>query len=141
MKWRKISLTKNQLQELNKAEKQIQNSILLKRIQCIKLKHEDWKNNDLAKLFNVTHETISHWIAAYSKGGINELLKWNYKGKISTLSLKQQEILKKQNKKKPFDTAKEAKAFIEKKFGLNFHLHHVQKLLKKNFVYHTKKQN
>ena len=42
------------------------------------------------------------------------------------------EQLKKRDKETPFDTAKEAKAYIKKEFGIDFHLHWVQKLLKKN---------
>lgn len=51
------------------------------------------------------------------------------------LSLEQVEILKSRNKEKPFETAKECKHFIEKEFGIEYHLHSVQKLLKKNFTY------
>jgi len=48
------------------------------------------------------------------------------------------EEIRQKNREKPFDTAKEAKAYIQEKYGLSFHLHYIQKLVKKNFIFHTK---
>jgi len=141
MKWIKINLTKEDLKQLNATEATIQKTQLLKRIQCIKLKNKGWKHKDLADFFNVCIETISNWIISYRDNGLEGLLDWNNNGRQSAMTKEQQNILKKHNEKKPFDTAKEAQSFIEKKFGFKFHLHYVQKLLKKNFDFHTKKQN
>ena len=77
----------------------------------------------------------------YFKWWINGLLEWNCKGKISQLTEAHKEQLKSRHEQQPFDTAKEAKTYIEDKFGMSFHLHWIQKLLKKNFDFHTKKQD
>ncbi len=69
------------------------------------------------------------------------MIEWEYKGKQSKLTEKHIEQLKKRHEEKPFDTAKEAKDFMKKELGIDFHLHWVQKLLKKNFNCHTKKQH
>jgi transposase len=139
MEWTKISLSEADLKEIENAEGQIQKFQLLKRLQCIKLKHEGWKHRKLAKFFSITIETVSHWLKAYSQGGINDLLQWSYKGRVSIINLEQQEILKRRNNDKPFNTAKEAQNFIKENFDIDFHLHWVQKLLKKNFSFHSKK--
>jgi transposase len=138
--WRKIKLSKKDLKEIENAEKQVQKPQLLKRLQCLKLKNEGWKHEKLSVFFGVSMNTISSWIKAYKEGGIKELLKWNYKGKVSILTLEDKEKIIARNKEKPFNTAKEAKDYIEKHFGITFHLHWVQKLLKKNFDFHTKRQ-
>lgn len=129
---RKIALSPKELEELNEAEKKITDARLLKRIQCIKLKNEGKKHKEIGKFLNRTIDTISLWIKTYKEEGTSGLLKWECKGRISKLSKEGHEKLKERDKEKPFDTAKEAKQYIDKEFGINFHVHWVQKILKKN---------
>jgi len=75
------------------------------------------------------------------KGSLHYLtgiVKGKFPYSVSILTLADQEKIKARNKEKPFDAAKEAKQYIEEEFGVKFHLHWVQKLLKKNFDCHTK---
>ena len=141
MEWYKIQLSDGELKDIENEEQIVSKTQLLKRLQTIKLKSQKWKNQDLSKFFWVCPDTITNWIKAYKQDGINWLLNWEYKWKISQLTEANKEQLKSQHKDKPFDTAKEAKAYIKKEFGMTFHLHWVQKLLKKNFDFHTKKQD
>lgn len=138
MEWRKIRLTKDELKEIKNAELQVDSPQLLKRLQCIKLKNKQWKHQDIAQFLNIHLVTVSTWIKIYKEKGIKELLQWKYKGKVSLLTIEQQEELKTKNKEKPFIAAKEVVQYIKKHFQIDFHLHHVQKLLKKNFDFHTK---
>lgn len=131
--WRKVVLNEKELKALLKAEKEVTKPQLLKRIQCIKLKEKKWKHDEVAEFLNIRLETVSQWIKAYHEGGIKKLLSWEYKGKPSVLTKEQQKELKKRQTKKPFRDAKEAKDYIEKQFGIKWHLHWVQKVLKKNF--------
>ena len=140
MNWYKINLSSIELKEIENKEKNIKKIQLLKRLQVIKLKSQQWKNKDLSKFIWVSINTITNWIKAYKEGGIEQLLNWEYKWKESLLTKAQISELKEKNKEKPFSAAKEVKQYIEKHFNLNFHLHWVQKLLKKNFDCHTKKQ-
>lgn len=133
MDWIKISLTEKQKQELQNAKKQIGKPQLIKRIECLQLKNKGWKHQEVADFLDICIDTISNWLKIYQKHGLQKLLEWNYEGKISILTLENQKKLKKINSKKPFDTAKKAKAYIKEHFNIDFHLHWVQKLLKKNF--------
>lgn len=132
MDWIKINLSATELSQLSQQEKQIKNSSLLKRIQCIKLKDSKWKNIDLSKFFGVCIDTITSWLKTYKQGGLEKLLEWNYQGKPSKLTNEQIEKIKARNKEKPFEKAAEAKEFIEKEYDIKFNLKHVQKFLKKN---------
>lgn len=138
MEWIKIKLTEKDLTEIENAEKQVKNLQLLKRLQCIKLKNEGWKHKQMTKFFGISVNTITNWLKAYQEGGISKLLEWNYEGRVSILTTEQQAQILKRHEEKAFDSAKEAKAYIEKEFGIVWHLHWVQKLLKKNFAFHTK---
>ncbi len=85
--------------------------------------------------------SVSNWFQVYNKEGLEALLQWNYKGKVSVLTLKQQQLLQKRNIERTFEKASEAQSFIKEEFGHEFHLHWVQKLMKKNFNFHTRKRD
>ena len=139
MAWQtKFHLTERQFNELLNAEKQVKNPKLLKKIQCIKLKNIWWKHEKVADFLEVKIPTITARTKLFREGWITKLLERNYAWKIAILSLEQLEELAQRNKKKSFESAKEAKDFIEKKYHITFHLHWVQKLLKKNFACHSK---
>jgi transposase len=138
MEWHKIRLTERELKEIHNAEKQVDKPQLLKRLQCIKLKHEKWKHQKIANFLGIHLETVSRWIKIYKEKGIQELLQWGYKGKVSVLTLDQQEKIIERNRENPFPVAKDAMQYIKNQFGVGFHLHYVQKLLKKNFSFHTR---
>ena len=139
MAWQtKFHLTERQFNELENVEQQVKNAKLLKKILCIKLKNLWWKHEKVADFLKVRTTTITARTKLYFKKWIDSLLARNYKWKIAILSLEQLEELAQRNKKKSFESAKEAKDFIEKKYHITFHLHWVQKLLKKNFACHSK---
>lgn len=135
----KIKLTQQQKIELENAEKQIKQPQLLKRIQSIKLRDKGLSNLEIGNFLLMSDQTISNWVQLYLKKGLQSLLQWDYKGKISILTVNQQQELQKRNLEQPFEKAGEAKVFIKERFGHDFHLHWVQKLMKKNFNLHTRK--
>ncbi len=137
----KIGLTTEQRLELDNAERQISQPQLLKRIQSIKLRDKGFSNIEIGKFLLMSDQTISNWFQVYTKEGLEALLQWNYKGKVSVLTLKQQQLLQKRNIERAFEKAAEAKTFIKEQFGHEFHLHWVQKLMKKNFNFHTRKRD
>lgn len=141
MHWHRIDLTEKELKELRNAERQVEKPQLLKRLQCVQLKGKKWKHKDVSDFLGIRPETVSVWLQAYKTGGIDELLKWNYKGKVSILTVDDQQKIKERNKVKSFSTAKEAKAYIKKEFGIDWHLHWVQKLMKKNFDFHSRSRD
>ena len=68
MSWKKINLTKKELQELKNAEKQIEKPQLLKRLQCIQLKNKKWKHKDISDFLGIRRETVSVWLKTYTTG-------------------------------------------------------------------------
>ena len=135
----RIKLSSKQLLELENAEKQIKQPQLIKRIQSVKLRNKGMTNIEIGKFLLHSDQTISNWAQTYKTKGLQALLQWNYKGKVSILTLEQQEELKNRNSEKPFEKAAEAQDYIKYHFGIDFHLHWVQKLMKKNFSLHSKK--
>ncbi len=135
----RIKLSNEQLSELDNTEKQLKQPQLIKRVQSIKLRNKGMTNIEIGKFLLFSDQTISNWVQVYKAKGLQTLLQWNYKGKISILTVRQQEELQKRNSEKPFEKAAEAQDYIKQHFGIEFHLHWVQKLMKKNFTLHTGK--
>ncbi len=136
----KFKLTNSQKRELDVAEQTTKQIQLLKRIQCIKMRDKGLTNLVIADVLNKSDQTISNWVQLYRKEGLTGLLKWNYTGKVSVLTQDNLLQLERRNSEQAFSTASEAKAYIKEEFGINFHLHWVQKIMKKNFNLHTRKQ-
>lgn len=137
----KIELTSEQKLELNNAEMQLDKAQLIKRITAIKLRSKGLSNIEIGEILMKSDQTISNWVQIYLKKGINSLLQWNYEGRPSILSIEMQQKLKDRNAVKPFDKASEAQLYIKEEFDIEYHLHWVQKLLKKNFNLHIKKRS
>jgi len=135
----KIKLSAEQLSELDNTEKQLKQPQLVKRIQSIKLRNKGMTNIEIGEFLLFSDQTISNWAHIYKTKGLQALLQWNYRGKASVLTVKQQEELRKRNSEKPFVKASEAQEYIKQHYGIEFHLHWVQKLIKMNFTLHTGK--
>lgn len=135
MYWRRIKLTDEEKKELSKAEGEIKKPHLIKRVHCIKLKDKGWKHKEIGEYLSITVQRVSIWLRLYTEQGVKGLIGYHRQGRISILKAEHQTILRARHKEKPFDTAKEAKEFIEKEFGIKFHLHWVQKILKKNSIF------
>ena len=135
----KFTLTLAQKRELELAEQTVSQVQLLKRIQCIKMRNKGMKNIIIADLLSKSDQTSSNWFQLYKEGGIERLLQWNYQGKISILTQDNLKRLEERNQEAPFERASEAKAFIKEEFGIDFHLHWVQKILKKKLQFTFKK--
>lgn len=137
----KFELTQEQKLELNNAEIQLDKAQLIKRITALKLRDKGMSNIEIGEILMKSDQTISNWVQIYLKEGINSLLQWNYEGRPSILSIEMQQKIKARNAIKPFDKASEAQLYIKEEFDIDYHLHWVQKLLKKNFNLHIKKHS
>ena len=136
--WTKFHLTEDQYNELLFAEKQVDKPQLLKKVQCIKLKNKWRKHEKVWDFLEVSIQTVTSWTKAYIEWWIDGLLSRNYKWKVTILTISMIEEIREVNKKTPFDTAKEAKKYIKENYNIDFWLHRVQKLLKKNFDFPTR---
>jgi len=131
MKNRKFKLSNSTIHKIRQLEKEVDKPRLLKRLQFLLLKNQGEMHISIAKLLGVTNDTLTNWLKKFRQGGLKELLGWNYYGKTPRLTKEQKETLKDRMRHNGFIKAQEAKDFIEKRFGVIYHLHYVQRLLKK----------
>ena len=130
---RKFSLTISQQNELNKALIKMENAEKEKRIYAVKNRSFGRSYKEIGKLLSKSPQTIRIWIKAYEQGGIEALLYSGNKGRVSQLTKEQLTILREINEKKGFKKALDAKNHIKKNFDIDYHLHWVQELVKRNF--------
>lgn len=133
-KFQRVQISKEEYTKLVTVEKKIKSIKALKRVQAFKLMYAGWKYGKIADFLSITNNTLSNWIKIYNKGGISALLMLQYKGGQTKLNKKQLSELKKEAGKGSFPYAKAAKKYIKDKYGINYHLNHVQKLLKKTLL-------
>jgi transposase len=131
MKNQKFKLSNSTIRKIRQLEKEVKKPRLLKRLQFLLMKNKGDLHKNIAELLGVTKDTLTGWLKKYQHGGLKELLGWNYYGKTPRLSKEQREILRDRMRHNGFVNAQEAKEFIEKRFGVVYHLNHVQKVLKK----------
>ena len=136
----RIKLTPEEYQQFLAAEKTSRDSKVYRRIQAFKMLHNGHLNKEVAEFFSVDINTISDWIAIYRKGGIKELLNFDYKGRPQKLSDEQILQLRDEANKGSFTTSKDIWQYIKDNFGLEFREDYVPKLAKRIGLSYKKKR-
>ncbi len=130
---RKFRLTTAQQDELNEALYGMDQAEKEKRIYAVKNRSLGISYKEIGKFLSKSPQTIRIWVKAYEQGGIEALLYNGNKGRVSRLTKEQLRILQEINEKQGFKKALDAKIYIKEKFGIDYHLHWVQELVKRNF--------
>ena len=130
----KLSISKKDMKKLIKYKKSVKSAKILKRIQTIILKSNGWNHNKIAEFLGVIDDTITAWIKLFLKGGIEELINLKYKSTKSKLNKEQMEIVREESKNGTFTFAKDVKKYIKENFNIEYHVHHIPKMLKKNQI-------
>lgn len=125
---------KEKLEEIKIKEKQEKSWKLLKRLQCIRFRLEKKKYSEIIEILWVSHDTIANRVKKYNIWWINELLRTNNKWKPWKLWEKELDEIREKNKSKWFNTAIEAKKYIEDNFWIKYCLSNVRNILKKTKI-------
>ena len=125
---------KEKIKKLKIREKQEKRWRLLKRLQCIRFRLERKKYKEIIKTLWVSHDTIANWVKKYNFWWIEELLSTENKWKPWKLWVKELEQIRQKNKTTGFNTAKDAKKYIEDNFWIKYCLSNVLNILKKTKI-------
>jgi len=133
---RKITLTKEELEELHKRIRQTQDRKTADRLRVILYKSEGYKNCVITHLLQLSINCVGIYLRRYLVGGFDALCASNYQGKQSYLTSEQQEILKIELKTRIYNTAGQVIAWVEKQFGVTYTLRGMHTLLNRlGFTY------
>jgi transposase len=79
-------ISKEQAIEIALARKTITDKKVDKRLYAVQLRGEGYKNPAIAYKLDTSPKIVSNWVSAYSKGGIQALLKGKYVGNHRNMS-------------------------------------------------------
>jgi transposase len=126
----KIELSKEEANEIQTLRYSHPDPVIQKRLDCIWLKHLQYKNTEIAKILNIHHDTVTDYVKRYQKGGIPELEKKNYRKDRSELNLHKTSILEDFTKNPP-QTISQACMRIETLTGIKRKPTQVGRFMKK----------
>lgn len=95
----KINLNEEELEAVKNRKKNERDAKVLRRLQCIQMKHQGKRNGEIAEIVGVTRDTITDWIVIYRAEGLEGLCNFRYEGR---------------RKSKLDDLQEEIKTFVDK---------------------------
>lgn len=116
-----IEINEDQTQEIIRARKATSDKRVDKRLWAVQLRGEGMKNPKIAEKLDTSEKVVSHWVAAYNKGGIEALLGGKFGGNRRNISYEEEaeflaEFKEKANKGQLVETSEIAQAY-EKRVG------------------------
>lgn len=128
---RKLDLSDQERAALKEAYRSSPNRRIAQRIQCVLLKAQGMKANQIKEVVVLSENHISHWVRTYVEEGLDGLMVWRYKGRPCDLDSSKQEILKEALEKHLFSTSLEVQAYVSDTLAQCYSLRAIQYLLKR----------
>lgn len=136
----KIKLSQNELAELNKRKKKEKNVKMHHRLQTVYLAHKGRDNKEIVDILGVNKNSVTKWIAVYSKKGIDELCNpINYDRRSSKIDGHIEKI-KQDIRKNTISTLAELQDWIKTNYELEMEQSWLFRCCKKNLICLAKKR-
>jgi transposase len=126
---------KESLEDIKRLEKTERHARIAKRLQFLRLlkSGEEDSLSGIAKTLGIGEKTARNWWKAYKKGGIENLKKWEYKGRKPKIT--QEDLFKVIDwENNPPATLREARDIIKEKKGIDYTLHGLWYLFRNNKI-------
>lgn len=131
----KIKLEETQEIELKEKLERERDVKIWRRLKYIDMKQKGHKHKEIAKLLDVTIDTITDWIFLFKEGSFEELCKLYYDGRrISVLEDHKASIEEKIDKEN-VQTVKYLQHWLKNKFGIEIEHGWLSRWLKKNQIF------
>lgn len=127
----KIEFSESAIRELVEWEKKIEHPKLLLRINVMQMVACGIPNHIIQKVKGISHDSLWRFRRAYRKWWVVWLLDWKCSGRSGKLTIEQKKEIKEIGEREWFKTAKYAKKMIKEKYGIEYKIRQVEKLLKK----------
>ena len=127
------------VEEIEKRIKSIEKDVrVLKRLYFILYRYRGYSVEEATKMVGVTKMVGYYWQDAWNKNGFKGLIPKFGGGRPSKLTEDQKEELIEMLKKRDDWTTAEIQKLIKDKFGVDYNIKHVRKLLKKFGMHYSK---
>lgn len=129
-------LSDNQKREYKQLHKKCKERWNADRIKCILALDKGYSIGEIAEILMREESTVWRWKEDFEEGGIEQLLKNDYKGKECCLSEEQQKELEQYLEQRICLSAKEVCDYVKKKYGIKYTFKGMTNLLHRlEFVY------
>lgn len=127
-----VNLTEKELVELKRIKREVKDSKILRRYQCLHMLHTGMKRQDVAELLDVYIDTITDWVKIYQSEGLIALGDLKYDGRRPSVLDQHKETIKTYIKSNSVNTISQLQDYI--KTDLNLEIEHswLSRYLKKN---------
>ena len=133
-----LTLSNNELKELQTQYKQERDRRIAERILCVILYAQGYDLKEIERILLVGIRTLKGWIRTFMAQGIDGLRQWGYKGQDCQLSDEQWAEVEEELARKPYHRAQEVAGFVKERFGIEYSLRGMQALLRRKEHRHIK---
>lgn len=136
-----VNLSSEELLELKNLKREVKDSKLLRRYQCIHMLHTGMKRQDIAELLDVYIDTITDWVKLYQLVGLTGLSDLKYDGRRpSALDAHKTEIIE-HIRTTSVNTISQLQSYLRNDLQLEIEHSWLSRYLKKNSIVLIKKQD
>ena len=136
MRSKLITLSKTEREKLVNLHREMDHKKTADRIKAIILLDLGYERSEIEKILLIDRDTINKQVNKYKSGGVEKLIRDNYKPNVCRLSDEQLAELRASLNESLFITAQEVCVHVKKKYGISYRAESMVKLLHRiGFVY------
>ena len=126
-----LTLSEDEIKELQTQYKQERDRRIAERILCVILYAQSYDLKEIKRILSVGIRTLKKWIRTFIAQGIDGLRQWGYKGQDCKLSDEQWAEVEEELERKPYRRASDVAAFVRERFGTEYTERGMQALLRR----------
>jgi transposase len=136
-----VNLTDQELVDLKRIKREVKDSKILRRYQCLHMLHTGMKRQDVAELLDVYADTITDWVKIYKSVGLVALGNLKYDGRRPSVLDAHKETIKSYIKSTSVNTISQLQDYLKTELNIEIEHSWLSRYLKKNSVTLIKKQD
>ncbi len=137
----RVNLSNEELIELKRIKREVKDSKLLRRYQCLHMLHTGMKRQDIAELLDVYIDTITDWVKLYQAVGLSGMGKLKYEGRRSSVLDVHKNTIKTHIQTFCINTVSQLQDYLRTDLQIEVEHSWLSRYLKKNCIALIKKQD
>ena len=136
-----VNLSAEELVELKNIKREVKDSKLLRRYQCLHMLHAGMKRQDVAELLDVYIDTITDWVKLFRSVGLAGMGELKYAGRRPSALDEHKEKIKEYIKTTSVNTISQLQDYLQIELQVEIEHSWLSRYLKKNSIALKKKQD
>jgi transposase len=136
----RINLSGEELIELKRIKREVKDSKLLRRYQCLHMLHTGMKRQDIAELLDVYIDTVTDWVKLYQTAGLPGMGELKYEGRRPSVLDAHKDTIKTHIQTCCINTVSQLRDYLQTNLQIEVEHSWLSRYLKKNCIALIKKQ-